>query len=124
MALQACCQISPGPFGVPVPGIQVAVSQQALSPEMIGLGLQCLGEVALGLAHVAAFVFREPGQEVVERPIWLDALGCQAFLDCPLGIAGRFEAGGLSQVVSMSRLAEQEDGAVQDLKRLASLHCR
>ena len=108
MALQAGCQIGPGPFGVRIPGIQVADGQQALGPEMIWLGLQCLGEVALGLAHVAAFVLLESGQEVVECTVRLDALGRRPFLIRPVGIAGPLEAVGLSQVIGMSRPAEQE----------------
>ena len=109
MALQAGRQIGPGPFGVRLPGIQVADGQQALGPEMVGLGLQCLGEMAFGLAHVAAFVLLEPGQEVVERPIRLDALGRRPFPFRPLGVAGPLEAGGPSQVIGMSRLAEQDE---------------
>ncbi len=56
MALQASGQIGLGRFGAGRPDIQVADGQQALGPEMVRLGLQGLGEMSLGLRHIAAFV--------------------------------------------------------------------
>ena len=81
-----------------------------------GWACKASAKCRLACVDVAAFVLLEAGQEVVECPIRLDAIGRRPFLLRPLGVAGPLEAGSPPQVIGMSRLAEQEDGAFQDLE--------
>ena len=75
------------------PAIQFADREQALGPEVIGLGLQGFVEMPFGLKQIAAFVALEATQEVVECAVRVDLLGRRSLFLCPVEIAGPLQAG-------------------------------
>ena len=98
------------------PAIQFADREQALGPEVIGLGLQGFVEMPFGLKQIAAFVALEATQEVVECAVRVDLLGRRSLFLCPVEIAGPLQAGRAFQVVSMSGLAGKPRRAFKNLE--------
>ena len=121
VGLEASGQVGLGLLGLRRPVVQVADRQQALGPEMVGLGPQGHLEMPPGLRQQAALVALQPAEEMVERPVRLNALGRRALPHRPLGVAGPLQEGGPPQVIGVGRLPAQFGRPVQDADGLAGL---